>query len=258
MKTKARFTYASNRSSDPPYKNELSPRNGDHYVLDLLTTHPAETDPKKGWYRKAKNAQAAADKLNAAEAAAERSYVETKGGWVVPKPDESVKAVGDPPSPEDKRAKRSAAAKKAMATRAANKAAQPAHVAATPAPSLGECESCCDGTLATEVVGVSKWINPEGYKYCAKCADLHRKNDRKHLIRQMGVPKVMGKFRTIDDLVKFGGKTIDFGDGDGFVYPTFADYIAKLKKKFLGNPKYDQTVVVEHIARLEKKMEATQ
>lgn len=163
----------------------------------------------------------------------------------------------EPPSPEDKKAKRSAAAKKAMATRAANKAA--AQPAAAPATALGECESCCDGTLATEVVGVSAF-NSDGYKYCAKCADDNRKYDRKHLIRQMGVQKVMGKFHTIKSLVELGGKV--GGDGsDGeepWRMPTVRDYLARVKEKFLGNPRYDQTVVGEYIARLEKKMEATQ
>src|SRR5271156_5307367 len=83
--------------------------------------------------------------------------------------------LAEPPSPEESRAKRSAAAKKAAATRAAKKPA------AQPATSLGECESCCDGTLATEVVGVT-YFNSDGYKYCAKCADHQRKNDRKYLI----------------------------------------------------------------------------
>lgn len=162
----------------------------------------------------------------------------------------------DPPSPEDKRAKRSAAAKKAMATRAANKAAaQPMPTPAQPATSLGECEFCCDGALATEVVGVTEW-NSDGYKYCAKCADLHRKDDRKYLIRQMSVQKVVGKFCTLETLAELGGKPMDFGDGDVCTYPTVADYIAILKERFLGNESYDQTVVVEHIARLEKKMEA--
>jgi hypothetical protein len=176
-------------------------------------------------------------------------------GWSVSKKDED-----EPPSPEDRNAKRSASAKKAAATRATNKAAQTAPAAATPAPSLGECESCCDGTLATEVVGVSEWIKPDGYKYCAKCADDHRKADRKYLIRQMGVQKVMGKFHTIETLVKLGGKV--GGDGsDGeetWTMPTVGDYLARVKEKFLGNPRYDQTVVGEYIARLEKKTEATQ
>jgi len=156
-------------------------------------------------------------------------------------------------TPEQQKAKRSATAKKAAATRAAKKAAaQPA-----PAASLGECESCCDGTLATEVVGVTEF-NSDGYKYCAKCADDNRKYDRKYLIRQMGVAKVMGKFYTIETLVRLGGKPMDFGDGDVRTYPTVEDYLARLKEKFLGNPRYDQTVVKEHIARLEKKMEAAQ
>lgn len=151
-------------------------------------------------------------------------------------------------TPEEQKAKRSASAKKAAATRAA----QPA-----PAASLGECESCCDGTPATEVVGVS-FFSPEGYKYCAKCAGDHRKDDRRRLIREMGVAKVMGKFYTIETLVKLGGKPMDFGDGDVRTYPTVADYIAKVREEFLGNPRYDQAVVKEHIVRLEKKTEATQ
>jgi hypothetical protein len=171
-------------------------------------------------------------------------------GWTMTKKDEDEP---EPPSPdEDKKARRGAAAKKAMATRAANKAAaQPA----APADSLGECELCCDGALATQVVGVTEW-NSDGYKYCAKCADLHGKDDRKYLIRQMSVQKVVGKFCTLETLAKLGGKPMDFGDGDVCTYPTVADYIAILKERFLGNESYDQTVVVEHIARLEKKMEA--
>ena len=156
----------------------------------------------------------------------------------------------EPPSPEEKRAKRSAAAKKTMATRAVNKAAAQPAVAA-PTASLGECESCCDGTLATEVVDVSEW-SPEGYKQCAKCADLHRKDARKRLVREMGVAKVMGS--SLKDLVDLGGKTADLGDGKTYTFPTVADYIARVREEFLGNKRYDQTVVVENIARLEKRM----
>ncbi len=169
-------------------------------------------------------------------------------GWWISKKEEDPKAV------EAHKAKRSAAPKKATPTGAANKAAaQPA-----PATTLGECESCCDGTLATEVVGVSEW-NSDSYKYCAECAEDHRKYERKRLIRQMGVAKVMGTFYTLETLDKLGGKPMDFGDGDVRTYPTVADYIARVKEEFLGNKRYDQTVVVEHIARLEKRMqEATQ
>lgn len=162
-------------------------------------------------------------------------------------------------TPEQQKAKRSAAAKKAATTRAAKKAAAlppPTQTATT----LGECELCCDGTLATEVVGVS-FFNDDGYKYCAKHADLHRKDDRRRLMRQMSVGKVMGQFYNLKMLADLGGKPMDFGDGDVRTYPTVADYIARVKKKFLGtkdhhgNYIYDLAVVVEHIARLEKRME---
>jgi hypothetical protein len=160
----------------------------------------------------------------------------------------------EPPSPEDKKAKRSAAAKKAATTRAAKKAAAlppPTQTATT----LGECESCCDGTPATEVVGVTKF-NSDGQKVCAKCADDHRKYERKYLMRQMGVGKVMGEFHTLKTLAKLGGKPMDLGDGEVHTYPTVADYIARVKEEFLGNTRYDdQKVVVKHIARLEKRME---
>lgn len=81
MKTKkvVRFVYASNRSYDSG-KNELSPRQGDFYILDLLTGAPAEADPEKGWYRKVKTAQAAADKLNAKDTSG--PYVELTNGYV--------------------------------------------------------------------------------------------------------------------------------------------------------------------------------
>jgi len=119
-------------------------------------------------------------------------------------------------------------------------------------PWVGECEVCCDGTLATEVVGLTDFNN-DGYKCCAECADLHRKNDRKRLIRQMGVAKVMGG--SLKDLVDLGGKTLDLGDGEIYTYPTVGDYVVRLKERFLGNPRYDQAVVAEHIARLEKRMQ---
>jgi hypothetical protein len=162
-------------------------------------------------------------------------------------------------TPEEQKAKRTAAAKKAAATKAANKAAaQPSPT--TPAVSLGECELCCDGTLATEVVGVS-FFNDDGYKYCAKCADLHRKDDRRRLMRQMSVGKVMGQFWTFQSLAKLGGQKTDIGDGEIFTYPTMEDYLARVKEGFLGkkdhlgNDRYDQAVVTEKIASIEKRME---
>ena len=66
----------------------------------------------------------------------------------------------------------------------------------------------------------------------------------------------MGKFCTLKNLVELGGKTMDMSGGETYTYPTVADYIARVKEEFLGNPRHDQTVVVEHIARLEKKTEA--
>jgi hypothetical protein len=156
-------------------------------------------------------------------------------------------------TPEEQKAKRSAAAKKAAETRAAKKAA--ALPPPTQTAALGECELCCDGTLATEVVGVSEW-NSDGYKYCAKHGDGHRKDDRKRLIRQMSVAKVMGQFYNLKTLADSGGKPMDFGDGDVRTFPTVADYIARLREKFLGNERYDQTVVTEHIAKLEARFAA--
>lgn len=166
-----------------------------------------------------------------------------RGGWGVKK--KKDEAEPEPPSPEDKRAKRSAAAKKAAATRAAKKARK--------ATSLGECEHCGDGTLATEVINDSKYS--KGDNVCAKCADSTRKYERKYLIRRMGVPKVMGKMCSLERLVTLGGKSMDMCNGDVRTYPTVADYIARVKEEFLGNSRYDQTVVLNHIARLEKKTE---
>lgn len=60
--------------------NELSPRQGDFYVLDLLTTNPAEKDITKGWFRKLKTVQAAVDKMNAADTGG--PYVKLPNGYV--------------------------------------------------------------------------------------------------------------------------------------------------------------------------------
>lgn len=110
-----------------------------------------------------------------------------------------------------------------------------------------ECEVCCNGTLATETY--------RGENLCAECATESRRGDREYLIRQMSVQKVYTKFwswkRLSDDR-----KVDDFGDGDLRVRPNKPDYIAALKENFLGNPRYDQAVVEEHIARVEKKLKA--
>ena len=172
--------------------------------------------------------------------------IQGENGWTVSKKDET-----EPEPPEEKRAKRSAAAKMAMATRAAaKKAAAPA---TKPAEALGACEGCCDGTPATVCIEKDDFLNST-YNYCDECAERDGKNDRKYLIRQMGVAKVLGC--SLKDLVDLGGKTLDLGDGEIYTYPTVGDYVARLKERFLGNLSYDQTVVVEHIARIEKSMEA--
>ena len=56
------------------------PRNGPYYVNDLLEQRPADTDPKKGWYRKIKTVQAAVDKLNAADKGG--PYLKLPNGYV--------------------------------------------------------------------------------------------------------------------------------------------------------------------------------
>jgi hypothetical protein len=118
---------------------------------------------------------------------------------------------------------------------------------------LGECESCCDGTLATEVVGVTKF-NSDGYKYCAKCADAHRKDDRRRLIREMGVQKVCGEFWSWKSLPNEPA-TVDDGEGNAIEMCSKRRYLEALKEKFLGNPRYDQAVVTEYVASVEKKMQ---
>jgi hypothetical protein len=35
--------------------------------------------------------------------------------------------------------------------------------------------------------------------------------------------------------------------------PTMGDYVERLKKEFLGNKRYDQAMVTEYIAEMEKK-----
>ena len=80
MEKIVRFTYASNRCDG---ENHLSARNGDYYILDLLTQQPVETDPRKGWYRKTTTAQAAADRLNATPDEKKRTYHELPNGFVV-------------------------------------------------------------------------------------------------------------------------------------------------------------------------------
>jgi hypothetical protein len=72
-----RYSYASNRGDGG---NFLSPRQGDFYVQDLLTQQPAETDPKKGWFRKISTVQAAVDKMNAADTGG--PYVKLPNGYV--------------------------------------------------------------------------------------------------------------------------------------------------------------------------------
>ncbi len=196
-------------------------------------------------------------------------------------------------TPEEQKAKRSAAAKKAAATRAANKAAaQPtaapapapdeiednkaptktksrkkARVAATPqemeqrrknaeawkaqrlAQPMSECE-VCDVPATERVVGTFSV-----YDYCAKCAADDREYKRKRLIYEMGVPKVCGKawsWKSLPD----EPIVMDSGDGDTFEMWSKRGYIEVLRKKFLGNQKYDQAVVTEYITKVEKKMGA--
>jgi hypothetical protein len=160
-------------------------------------------------------------------------------------------------TPEQQKAKRSAAAKKAGATRAAKKAAaQPVAApvvtpVAAPATSLGVCESCGDAP-ATERIKRALRMDDN---YCAKCAASDRAYERKYLRGKMGVQKVMGKFHTFETLTKLGGKV--GGDGsDGsepWTMPTMGDYVERLKKEFLGNKRYDQAMVTEYIAEMEKK-----
>jgi alkylated DNA repair dioxygenase AlkB len=112
---------------------------------------------------------------------------------------------------------------------------------------LGECEGCGNAPATVR--------NERGENYCAPCAPADKEYARKQLVREMGVAKVIGKKCSLKSLVDLGGKTMDLGDGEIYTYPTVGDYLARLKEKFLGNPKYDQAVVVEHVARLEKKTE---
>ncbi len=71
----------------------------------------------------------------------------------------------------------------------------------------------------------------------------------------MGVQRVMGKFCTLKNLVELSGKTMDMGGGETYTYPTMQNYVARVREEFLGKARHDQAVVVEHIARLEKKTE---
>ncbi len=169
-----------------------------------------------------------------------------RGWWMTKKHEDDEP---EPPTPEEKKAQRSAAAKKTAKTRAANKAAQSKPPSAAP-PALGECEWCGDAP-ATE--RIEKRFG--GGNFCAKCAALDRKSDRKYLIRQMGVQRVMGKFCTLKNLVELSGKTMDMGGGETYTYPTMQNYVARVREEFLGKARHDQAVVVEHIARLEKKTE---
>lgn len=101
--------------------------------------------------------------------------------------------------------------------------------------------------------GVSEW-NSDGYKYCAECADLHRKHDRKRLVRQMGVAKVCGEFWSWKSLPDEPA-TVDDGEGGTIVMPSKRSYLEALKKEFLGNPRHDQAVVGKYVASVEKKMQ---
>lgn len=48
----------------------------------------------------------------------------------------------------------------------------------------------------------------------------------------------------------------DFEDVIETIMPNKLDYLEGLKEEFLGNPKHDQAVVEEHIARVAKKLKA--
>jgi hypothetical protein len=201
----------------------------------------------------------------------------------------------EPPTcDEDKKAKRSAAAKKAAATRAAKKAAalptaapapapdeiednkaptktksrKKARVAATPqeieqrrknaeawkaqrlAQPMGECEGCNEAPATERVTGTYSVDD-----YCAKCAADNREYRRKRLVREMGVAKVCGKFWSWKSLPN---EPVTADDGKGGTYEIWSKrgYLERLRKKFLGNHEYDQAVVTEYIAELEKKMGA--
>lgn len=154
----------------------------------------------------------------------------------------------EPPSPHEKKAKRSAAAKKANATRAANKATEkPSPAAATPAASLGEC-AMCDSEPATVHVKRYDYLSQN---YCADCATRIKKDDRRDLLREMSVPSLMGAYWTWKKLPK-ESKTEEDDEGNPFETASKRLYIETLKKDFLGNPKiYDQATVRALIAKKE-------
>ena len=69
------------------------------------------------------------------------------------------------------------------------------------------------------------------------------------------MPKVCGKFwswKTLPD----EPKTVDDGEGGTYTMCSKRSYIENLKKHFLGNERYDQAVVTEHIAKLEARFAA--
>jgi hypothetical protein len=112
-------------------------------------------------------------------------------------------------------------------------------------PALGECDFCCDGTPATEVL-----INTP---VCARCAAEWREKGRKYLRRQMSVKNCYGELsswkRLRDD------RNVIFEGVDGTVYvANKLDYLEWLRRRFLGNPRFNQTTVAEYIAEVEAKI----
>jgi hypothetical protein len=61
-------------------------REGQWYIVDGLTHEPFETNPRKGWYKRRKQCEAACDKLNIAEVKAGRWYAELPNGYVMQVP----------------------------------------------------------------------------------------------------------------------------------------------------------------------------
>jgi hypothetical protein len=134
---------------------------------------------------------------------------------------------------------------------ARSKAEWEAEKAAAPTQPLGECEWCGDGTPATETYTMHGSTSTDNL--CAECAASSRKLDREYLRRQMSPAKCYGKFYSWKRLRDDRKESPD-PDDDKRILPNKLDYLESLKKHFLGNPEFDQTVVAEYVAEVEAKM----
>ena len=114
-------------------------------------------------------------------------------------------------------------------------------------PWVGECEFCGNAPATTRT--------KRGENYCGKCAAAVKEYGRKYLVRQMGVAKICGEFWSWKSLPNEPA-TVDDGEGNAIEMCSKRRYLEALKERFLGNTRYDQAVVTEYVASVEKKIAA--